>query len=195
MRRWRWLGIGLVIVVVGIGVLLLVIGGAPGVSSVQSHPCIIAAESCLRFPVVSGDSLSGQSYTLPADLQGKLVLVIVPFDESQQTQAQDWLPMARDLAAANPDFGYYDVPVFPSMNSGMRLIIRAGMNALIPDTQLRAVTITVFLDDLTPFLSSLNLPDASLMQVFLLNANGEVIWRGSGDFTDAQGDAIKALVG
>ena len=40
----------------------------------------------------------------------------------------------------------------------------------------------------------LNIPDVSAMQVFLLNANREVLWRGAGDFTAAQGDTLRALL-
>ena len=105
MRQWKLIGVGVVIVVVaGIGLALLVIGrGAPVVSSVaiSDQPC---SAPCLRFPTVSGENLPGQSFNLPADFAGASVLVIVPFDENQQVQAQTWLPYARELAQAHPTF-------------------------------------------------------------------------------------------
>ena len=37
-------------------------------------------------------------------------------------------------------------------------------------------------------------PNADEMQVFLLNADGDVIWRGSGEYTPDQGDALRAAL-
>ncbi len=200
MRRWQWIGIAIVIVfALVIGVFLLIVGGnAPAVSGVGKQACMIttqqASATCLRFPVISGDNLNGQSFTLPADFKGKTTLVIVPFDESQQVSAQTWLTLARDLASHNSNFAYYNVPIFPNMAAPMRTLIRAGMVATISDAQLRAITITVFLDKRDQFLSSLNIADVSTMQVFLLDGDGNVIWRGSGAFSSVQGDALRAAL-
>ena len=195
MRRWKLIGIVIVVVVVaGVGIALEIIGSrAPVVSSValSNTPC---TEPCLRFPVVSGDNLPGQSFNLPADFQGKSILVIVPFDEDQQVQAEAWLPPARELAQAHPDFTYYNVPVFPSMAAPLRAIVRGGMSVSISDAALRALTITVFLNNRDQFLNALNIPDAKMMQVFLLNAEGDVIWRGSGAYSDTQGNALRAVL-
>ena len=197
MRRRTLVGIVIVVLValVGFGLVLLD-RAAPSISRVSQpeHACITSAESCLRFPVVSGDSLTGESFTLPDDLSGDAVLVIVPFDERQQIDAQTWLPLARDLASTHPGFTYYNVPVFPSMSAPMRALIRGGMVLTIGDEALRAVTILVFLDDLAPFLSDLDIPDTGAMQVFLLNSDGEVLWRGAGVFSDDMGDSLRVWV-
>lgn len=197
MRRRTLVGIVIVVLValVGFGLALLD-RAAPAISTVSQsdHPCITAAESCLRFPVVSGDALTGEPFTLPADFSGETVLVIVPFDERQQVDAQTWLPLVRDLASSNPDFTYYNLPVFPSMSAPMRALIRGGMVLTIGDEALRAVTITVFLEDTAPFLSDLDIPDTGAMQVFLLNGDGEVLWRAAGVYRDELGDSLRAAL-
>ncbi len=190
-------GIVVVVLIAVVGLVLIILDrSAPGVSSVQTsnRPCITAAQDCLRFPTISGQNLLGETMTLPADFSGQSVLVIVPFDENQQVQAQTWLPLANEIAAGDPSFADYDVAVFPDMAAPMRALIRGGMIVTISDEHLRAVTITAFLDDLAPFLSSLNIPNTDTMQVFLLNGDGEVLWRGSGAYSDAQGAELRALV-
>lgn len=184
------------IALVGIA-LVLIERSAPALSQVNTsgRPCITAAEACLRFPVVTGDNLPGESFLLPADFDGDLMLVIVPFDERQQINAQTWLPLARDLAETDPGFAYYNVPVFPSMAAPLRVLIRGGMSLTITDESLRDVTITIFLEDLDQFLSTLSIPDTEAMQVFLLNGDGEVLWRGAGAFSEEQGDALRAALG
>ncbi len=197
MRRRILIGIVIVGLIGLVGlVLVLVERGAPPVSQVarSTRPCITTDESCLRFPVVTGENLPGQAFTLPADFSGDTVLVVVPFDEQQQVDAQSWLPLARELASGDPGFTYYDVPVFPSMSAPMRALIRGGMVLTIADEALRAVTITVFLEDVAPFLSDLDIPDANAMQVFLLNGDGEVIWRAAGAYSAEQGESLRGAL-
>lgn len=195
-RRWWRVALAVVIVlVVVVAVVLLVMGGrAPQLSGVGQPPGACAEGSCLAFPAISGENLSGQSFNLPGDFLGETNLVLVPFDEAQQVTAQSWLPFSRDLASRAPGFRAYNVPVFPAMAAPMRAIIRTGMNISIPDADLRAATITVFLDDRDAFLAALNIPNVEAMPVFLLNAEGRVMWRGAGEYTDVQGEAVRPFV-
>lgn len=197
MRYRRWVGLVVVVAIVLIGLFVAVISGrAPALSSVEmsERRCIAGADACLTFPAISGENLPGDPFNLPADFKGKLTLVLVPFDENQQVKAQTWLPFARELEAENPDFTSYNVPVFPGMAVPMRALIRAGMNITIGDAALRAVTITVFLDDLDPFLTALDIPNTDATQVFLLDDDGAVLWRGAGEFSDEHGAALRSLV-
>jgi hypothetical protein len=194
MRRKLLIALA-VVVIVSLGIVVIS-GRAPALSGVgvANQPCVNAANSCLTFPAISGQNLLGDPFDLPGSFKGKAILVIVPFNEDQQVKAQTWLPLARDLAAADADFSYYSVPVFPSMAAPMRALIRTGMNVTIGDAALRAITITVFLDDRAAFLKALDIANADAMQVFLLDANGVILWRGAGEFSEAQGKAVRALV-
>ncbi len=195
MRRWKLIGIVIVVVIVAIvGIALELIGNRGSVVSTVSvldSPC---TDPCLRFPTVSGENLPGQTFNLPADFQGKSTLVIVPFDENQQVQAQTWLSPARDIALQHPDFSYYNVPVFPSMAAPLRAIVRGGMSVSISDSYLRGLTITVFLAERDQFLAAIKIPDAETLQIFLLNDEWNVLWRGAGEYSDAQGKALRAMI-
>jgi hypothetical protein len=192
MRRRWWLGIG----IIGVGIVLaaayLLFARAPESSSVGVEE--EACDSCLRFPAISGENLPGEAFQLPGDFVGENVLVIVPFDEEQQVNASSWLPLAHELAESQPNFTYYNVPVFPSMSAPLRTIIRTGMNLTIPDAELRTLTITVFLDDRDAFLAALEIPNVDAMQVFLLNRDRDVIWRGAGEFSAEQGESLRAAL-
>jgi hypothetical protein len=190
-RKW-WIGIGLVLVgIVAVAVILL-FTRAPDASSVETDAA--ACESCLPFPQISGENLPGDLFQLPGGFAGETVLVIVPFDEEQQVSAAGWLPLARELANSEANFAYYNVPVFPAMSAPLRTIIRTGMSITITDSELRERTITVFLEDLDAFLTALEIPNTDAMQVFLLNDEHAVIWRGTGEYDEAQGAALRALL-
>lgn len=194
MRRRRWLLIGLVLVLIVVSGAILLISRAPQVSSVEVQSCIASGDSCLRFPSISGDNLPGDAFSLPVDFAGQRNLVIVPFDEDQQVKAAGWLPLAQEIAAAHDGFAYYSLPIFPDMAAPMRALIRTGMSFTVP-ADLRALTITAFLDDRDAFLAALDIPDTDAMQVFLLDGEGVVLWRGAGDYDAAQGDALRAVMG
>lgn len=194
MQQRKWAAVAAIVMIVVVGIAAVIISQAPAISNVATVACISTADSCLRFPTISGSSLSGQAFSLPQDFVGDQVLVIVPFDEDQQTRAETWLPFARDIKALEERFGYYDVPVFPDMATPLRTIIRAGLALVINDEQLRDVTIPVFLDDVEPFLSALEISDRNAIQVFLLNSSGEVVWRGVGEFTAEQGDSLRTVI-
>lgn len=193
MQRKGWIGIGIVLVGILAVALYLLFARAPDASGVETNAA--ACESCLPFPQISGENLPGDLFQLPGGFAGEKVLVIVPFDEEQQVSAASWLPLARELANSEANFAYYNVPVFPAMSAPLRTIIRAGMSITITDAELRERTITVFLEDLDAFLTALEIPNADAMQVFLLNSERAVIWRGAGSYDDAQGADLRAAVG
>lgn len=163
---------------------------------ISGSTCIRGAdgESCLRFPTIRGLNLIGDEMTLPVDFAGEWNLVIVPFSDEQQVNAESWLPLAETLSAQNASLRYYNVPVFPDIVPPIRLVIRAGMNLAITDADLQALSITVFLDNRDVFLAALEIPDVEAMQVFLLNDSGEVYWRGVGEYDETQANALKLLL-
>lgn len=178
-----------------IGLLLAYAASAPDASSVRVSACLEAdGGTCIRFPAVSGTNLLGTAYALPQDFTGDYNLVVLSFDENQTVRAEGWLPLARELADQNRDFAYYSLPTLKAMTPLVRGIITGGMSVVIPDEHLRSVTIMLFLDELDTFLSGLAITDTDNLQIFLLNAAGEVLWRASGDFNEAAGNELGVFV-
>lgn len=171
------------------------LGDEVGNEKTGDKACLRSAngEGCLRFPTINGLNLIGHEMTLPVDFSGEWNLVIVPFSDEQQVNAESWLPLAETLAAQAPSVRYYNVPVFPDIAPPIRLVIRAGMNLAITERDLQALSITVFLDDRDAFLAALEIPDVEAMQVFLLNELGEVYWRGVGAYDETQANALKSF--
>ena len=184
-----------VIGVVLIGLLFTYVANAPEASGVRVSSCIESdGGACIKFPAVTGTNLLGTTYDLPQDFGGTHNLVVISFDEEQTVRAEGWLPLARELAEQTPDFAYYSLPTLKAMTPLVRGIITGGMNVVIPDEQLREITIMLFLDDLDAFLSGLSINDTSQLHLFLLNAAGEVIWQASGDYSDESGTDLRAAV-
>ena len=178
-----------------IGLLLAYVANAPEASGVRVSPCIESdGGACLKFPAVSGTNLLGTAYDLPQDFAGAYNLIVISFDEEQTVRAEGWLPLAREIAERDPDFAYYSLPTLKAMTPLVRGIITGGMTVVIPDEHLREITIMLFLDDLDAFVNGLSITDKNGLQVLLLNAAGEVIWRASGDYSDTSGNDLRAAI-
>jgi len=96
----------------------------------------------MQFPTVSGSNLQRSKFTLPQDLQGELNLVLIAFQQWQQTQVDTWIPFARQLEKDHPALRYYELPTIQRLNTLARTFINEGMRAGIPDLVARERTIT-----------------------------------------------------
>jgi hypothetical protein len=152
----------------------------------QSH-------SHVHFPTVTGSNLQRQTLELPQDLQGELNLVLIAFQQWQQTQVDTWIPFARELEGSHSGLRYYELPTIQRLNILARTFINEGMRAGIPDPVARERTITLYVDKET-FRESLQLPREDSIYVLLLDRQGQVLWRAEGAFTADKGDSLAAVV-
>lgn len=195
MKKRVVLTFGLLLLLAVALLILSSIATAPATSAVQVSACVSTGSGdCLHFPTISGATLTGTEITIPQDFNSKLTLIIVPFDEKQQISAGRWLPFAQTLKQDFPTLTYYSVAIFTDLAPAMRAFIRAGMNLAIPDANLQAITITAFLQNRQAFLDALAIPDTDQLQVFLLNAAGDLIWRGSGEYDIKQAEQLRAAI-
>jgi len=147
----------------------------------------------MRFPPVSGRDLLRRRRSFPHDFSAAYNLVFVPFQQWQQAQVDSWVPLAAELSDSLPDFDFYEFPTIQSMNPLSATFINEGMRAGIPDPATRGRTVTLYLDK-RAFQQALDIPSDAETQVFLLDADGRVLWRTSGAFTAAKGAALQAFL-
>jgi hypothetical protein len=119
--------------------------------------------------------------TLPADFEGDVNLVLIAFQQWQQSQIDTWLPLAEKLERAYSGFRYYELPVIQRLNVLARTFINEGMRAGIPDSSARSRTITLYLDK-GPFRLALDLPDEEQVYALLVDRQGAILWRASGAY-------------
>jgi hypothetical protein len=193
-RKFRIAGVVVVLLVVIAVAAIIVLRDVPETSTVVEQSCLRVEESetCLRFPIISGANLPGDELTFPDDFTSEYVLAIVPFSREQETRAETWLPLAQQLMETYPDLSYYNIPIFTDLPAAVRFVARTGLSAIIADDHIEAITVTVFLEDRDAFLEALEIPDVEIIQVFLMNTAGEILWRTSGEFSPEKGDELAA---
>jgi hypothetical protein len=145
----------------------------------------------MQFPDVTGSNLDRQRLNLPRDFQGELNLVLIAFQQWQQAQVDTWIPFARQLEQDHPRLRYYELPTIQQLNVLARTFINEGMRAGIRDPLARERTITLYLDK-DGFREALQLPHEDEIHVFLINREGQVLWRTEGVYTREKGQSLQA---
>lgn len=149
--------------------------------------------SSIIFPVVKGANLEGRRFTLPADLEGELNVLLIPFQRWHQEIVDTWIPGLRTLCARYPALRYYEVPTLPAMNPLSRMGIDFGMKMGIPDRAAREATITLYLDK-ADFRRRLAIHDESTPTVMAVTRAGAIHWRTTGAWRDDVAHALAVLL-
>jgi len=136
----------------------------------------------MQFPPVTGSNLHRRKVNLPQGFEGELNLVLVAFQQWQQRVIDTWIPFCRQLEESDPRVRYYELPTIQRLNALARTFINEGMRAGIPDPLARERTVTLYLDN-EGFRRALDIPGEDDIHVFLVDREGQVLWRGEGAFT------------
>jgi hypothetical protein len=174
-----------------LAVALLAFG--PPVAALAQVAAPAASDSALLFPVVQGRTLNGRHVTLPYDLEGDLNVVVVAFKRRQQEDVDSWMPRLRELAAGRAGLRVYEVPTLASSYRIMRPFIDGGMRSGIPDSAVRAATITLYIDK-GPYKTALRIRTEEEIHLFLVERGGRIRWRAAGPFGADAAAALEAAL-
>jgi hypothetical protein len=141
------------------------------------------------LPTVTARNLQRSRVTFPDDLEGERNVLLIAFQQWQQRSIDTWLPFVKQLESDHEALYYYELPVIQSLNPLARLFINEGMRAGIPDSTARERTITLYLDK-PAFRQALGLPDEEDIYVLLVDRDGRVLWRTTGEFSPEKGASL-----
>jgi hypothetical protein len=154
---------------------------------------LVIATTGTHFPVVSGYNLDRQEFEFPTDFAGDYNLVIIAFQQVHQYTVNAWIPFAQEIEAAFPGFVYYEFPTIAALPAFSRTFINEGMRAGIPDQTARERTITLYLDK-NSFRSALDITDEDEISIFLVDRDGDILWRETGEFTQEKAGQLMGVL-
>lgn len=130
-----------------------------------------------RFPTVKGKSLSGNEVVIPDDVEGEVVMVGVAFKREAQEMLDSWTHFFDVLCEGKKDI--YELPMIEgSLWKIFSGFIDRGMKSGIPEEQHDKV-ITHY-GDVSDFKERLEIEDDDLGYVFLLDEDGQILFKGEG---------------
>jgi hypothetical protein len=141
-----------------------------------------------QFPEVSGYNLEKNLYKVPADLEGKLNLLIIPFQRWHQELVDEWAFYLSPFLTE--DLKLYEIPTLNSRYKIMRWMIDGGMRAGISDIKVRQRTITLYINK-GSFKKALDIPNEDTIYLFLIRPSGDILWRAKGRFRQESFEELK----
>ena len=134
------------------------------------------------FPSIQGNNLMGQPLEMPRDFAGEVNVVFIAFKREQQADVDSWGPALETLRARHPGLRVYELPTLARRYRLMRSVIDGGMRGGIPDTAVRAATVTLYIDK-DPFKRALGINNEDRIQILLVDRGGRIRWQRSGPCT------------
>jgi carbon monoxide dehydrogenase subunit G len=146
-----------------------------------------------RLPMLTGRSLDGTSYELPADLGAPYSFIVVAFRREQQALVDQWLPWLLGLEQSRSDLAVYELPVLSTAYKPARWFIDGGMARGVPDDSARARTITVYTDVPTA-VRELGLLATDTIAVLLVEHSARILAREVGGYEDEKAERLAAAL-
>ena len=134
----------------------------------------------MRFPTLHPRDLEGLEYELPAGLPGAYRVILLPFKQWHQILVGQWQEAIAPALAGRDDVSVWEVPALSGLWKAARPYIDGGMRSGIPDIDVRRHTLTSY-GELGTITESLDITGFETIHVFLLDAEGEILWRDSGE--------------
>lgn len=145
-----------------------------------------------QFPNIDTKDLNGRSLNLPADFNANRALLLIAFEQEQQTQINTWLPLAEELESQGRA-KFYELPVLPSALRLVGGMIENGMRSGIPSQATRAKTLTLY-TNVTRFRKNLGLGGKNQIYAVVIDRQGRVLAVQSGTYSSTKADQIRAAL-
>ncbi|MDQ3395790.1 MAG: hypothetical protein M3512_17020 [Bacteroidota bacterium] len=144
-----------------------------------------------NFPLLTAETLSNKSLTIPTDTKGKLTLIGLAYSQKAEKTLQTWLnPIYNEFIEKpeNPslfDFSYdihvYFIPMFVGANQAFAEPAKKKMVAQL-DKEL-VPHVLIYKGELASYASSLHMDKEDIPYIFVLDEKGKIIYFTSGQFS------------
>ena len=162
---------------------------------------LFSASPIISQPIsnFTGHTLNQKQLTFPLDTKGKFTILCFATSLKSQNYLQTWLdPIYQKYIAKTGimddafDVNVYFIPVLKTSSRHIQENIQRQFSDNTPN-ELRSHV--VFSDSpAEPLIAELKLSDESLPYIYLLDKNGNIIYKTSGAYTEDKFDAIDDLI-
>lgn len=157
----------------------------------DSLSCLIDDnDNCLIMPGVNGLDINLREVIFPDQFESDYHLLVMPFDREQQVLAVTWLPLFQELVDENENLQFWSIAALPELNPGVRLLVLGGISAGITDATIRSQITALFLEEQDVFLEALSIENIEQIQVFIMDNDGVIYYRESGEYSEEKGQAF-----
>ena len=141
------------------------------------------------LPRLEGETLSKKPIVLPDTVRGKIALLVVGFTKKGGQATGPWQKQFKSDFGADQRYAVYLVAVLEDVPRFIRGMITSGMRSNTPPAEQDNFLILVHGEEDLKHLVGYSTPDDAYL--LLLDAKGEIRWRGHGLFKDEDYAALK----
>lgn len=145
------------------------------------------------FPQIRARNLEGLDVELPAAFVGDCNIVAVAFQRNHQTLVDSWVPWFEQQAVVDSGLRFYELPTIGRIWAPVRRFIDGGMAAAIREPMILQRTFTIY-GDLDRVTRPLGIEDRSTISVLCVDRSGQVLWRGSGGYSEELAAEVEAVM-
>lgn len=147
----------------------------------------------MKFPTIVAENLNKEEVEVPNGLNGSPKLLIVPFQRWHQNVVDSWVPFLESVIKEHPSFDFYELPTIRRMNFVYQRFLDGGMRAGIPSIETRRRTVTLYIDK-DPFKQALGIPTENTIYLFLVDLEGNIVWRNEGAITEDKSQSLSVAI-
>jgi hypothetical protein len=140
-----------------------------------------AQTTSLCIPQVSGKDLNNKPWTAPADFPGKRTLVIVAFEEVQQTNVDTWTE-GLGLKVPSNKLPWIEMPLIQNPGMFMRWFINTGMRGGISDKETRGHVWSAYTDK-KAFMQACGMNTDQTVYALVVDRAGHILSMEAGNYS------------
>jgi hypothetical protein len=134
-----------------------------------------------EIPVTKGQTFAGEDILLPADVRGRVTILVMGFSKGSKVQTGEWGKHVAVFAEAK-NMAHYQMPVLESVPRMMRgMVTRSIRNGTAPEMREHFLPIFEKEDEWKKLVKFSGPDDA---YVVVLDREGRVAWLGNGKWTE-----------
>jgi hypothetical protein len=146
------------------------------------------------FPLLTGNTLSSKTITIPTDTKNKYTLLAVAYSQKSQQDLNGWMQPVYDTFLDKEALFTYDVNMyFVPMIGGLKQVAGEKIEQKLKegiDKELHQ-NVLVYKGSMADYKSSLKLDGKDKPYFFILDKTGKIVYTTSGEYSDKKMEEIE----
>lgn len=148
--------------------------------------------SAQPFPTIRAETLSKKPVVFPDVAKGKYAFILIAFKRQTQGEVDGWLDPFIEEFGGKTNVAFYEIPMISNSWKWMSSWIDSGMRAGVPEYKHSHVA--TYYGPLDKYFDSLEIEDKNTVHVFLLDRQGQIIWKETGPVTNKKYEDLRMMM-
>lgn len=160
---------------------------------------LVFAQTGKQFPVLTGELLTGKTYTLPHEADYQAFFIGMAYSNKAEADLESWFQPTFDkfiLKKGLFDGTYHVQPIFVPMFTGFNKAAEKSVSKSLAEStpQEFKENVLVYRGPLEPYKSALDMSDKHIPYLFLIAPSGKILYATKGAFSEKKLEKIADIL-